>query len=131
MIYNEIEIHYVYEINYEIQDLAWKSFYGVRFESIKKGFIGECFLYDINSAYPYALTQLPDITDGKWLESTRINPKAALGFFHIRADISESIKIAPFPFRTKNKRIVYPCGKFETYVTLEELKAVFRNSRIK
>ncbi|MCV0411259.1 DNA polymerase [Nitrosopumilus sp.] len=131
LIFNDVEIALFTDIPYEIQDLAWKSFYGGRFELIQRGFIGECYIYDINSAYPYALTFLPDITDGKWIHSTRINPKASLGFFHIRAYVSDSVKISPFPFRTKNNRIIYPSGEFETFVTLEELKAVIGDSRIK
>lgn len=131
VIYNDIYIPRFNEIPYDIQELAWRSFCGGRFELIQRGFIGECYLYDINSAYPYALTFLPDITDGKWFESKKINPKSALGFFHIRANISDSVKIAPFPFRTKKNRIIYPTGEFETFVTLEELKAVQGDTRIK
>lgn len=131
LIFNDIEIALFTDIAYEIQDLAWKSFYGGRFELIQRGYIGECYIYDINSAYPYALTFLPDITDGKWFSSTRINPKASVGFFHIRAYVSDSVKISPFPFRIKNNRIIYPVGEFETFVTLEELKAVIGDSRIK
>nr|WP_280924480.1 DNA polymerase [Nitrosopumilus ureiphilus] len=131
LIYNDVDIPRFVDSAYEIQDLAWKSFYGGRFELIQRGFIGECYIYDINSAYPYALTFLPDITNGKWIHSTRINPKASIGFFHIRAFVSDQVKISPFPFRTKNNRIIYPSGEFETFVTLEELKAVVDDPRIK
>lgn len=131
LIYNKISIPLFGEILYDIQKLAWKSFYGGRFELIQRGFIGECYLYDINSAYPYALTFLPDITDGKWITTKKINPKSALGFFHIHAQVDYSVKIAPFPFRTVNNRIIYPCGEFETFVTLEELKAVTGDPKIK
>ena len=131
LIYNEIPIPFFIDTLYDIQKLAWESFYGGRFELIQRGFIGYCCLYDINSAYPYALTFLPDITDGKWTGSKKINPKAALGFFHIRAQVDYSVKIAPFPFRTRNNRIIYPVGEFETFVTLEELKAVTGDPKIK
>ena len=131
LIYNEIPIPFFNDTLYDIQKLAWESFYGGRFELIQRGFIGYCCLYDINSAYPYALTSLPDITDGKWIESRKINPKSALGFFHIRAQIDYSVKIAPFPFRTRNNRIIYPTGEFETFVTLEELKSVTGDPKIK
>ena len=64
---------------YEVQDLAWKSFYGGRFELIRRGFIGACWLYDINSAYPYALTTIPDTTRGQWITSERVEPNARMG----------------------------------------------------
>jgi hypothetical protein len=130
LINNGIEIPFFNDLPYEIQELAWKSFYGGRFELIQRGFIGECYLYDINSAYPFALTKLPDILNGNWISSKKIDPNAALGFFHIRAIIDDSVKISPFPFRTKKNLIIYPVGEFETYVTLEELKAVRNDERI-
>jgi hypothetical protein len=131
LIYNKIQVPFFNDLPYEIQNLAWKSFYGGRFELIQRGYIGECYLYDINSAYPYALTHLPDIMDGKWIQSRKINPNAALGFFYIRAQIDYTVRIAPFPFRTKNDRIIYPSGEFKTFVTLEELKAVGNDPKVR
>jgi arylsulfatase A-like enzyme len=33
--------------------VAFKSYFGGRFEILKRGFIGHAYLFDINSAYPY------------------------------------------------------------------------------
>jgi hypothetical protein len=122
---NGIGIPYFDDIPYDAQELAWKSFYGGRFELIRRGFIGECYLYDINSAYPYAFTRLPDLTRGRWISRTSVLPEAAVGFFHIAADVDAGgVKVAPFPFRTRQGRIVFPVGQFQTYVTLEEIKMV-------
>lgn len=131
LINNGIFVPKFNEIPYSVQELAWSSFYGGRFELIKRGFMGYCCLYDINSAYPYALTHLPDLTNGKWITSNTIHPKAKVGFFHIIADIDDTVKICPFPFRNKNKTMIYPSGKFETFVTLYELLTVQGDSRIK
>lgn len=109
-------------INYDIQDLAYSAYFGGRFEILKRGFIGYGALYDINSAYPHAIRHIPDLTDGKWIKSKSIHPDAKLGFFHIRANIPETKYVPPFPFRANN-RLAFPCGVFETYVTLDELKA--------
>lgn len=128
---NSIEIPLFNELEYGVQELARFSFYGGRFELIRRGFIGNCYLYDINSAYPYALTKIPDIRYGKWFESKKINPKSKLGFFFIEANISDKVKIAPFPFVKKNKTICYPSGKFRTYVTLDELLMVKNDPEIK
>ena len=131
LISNEIPIPFFNELPYSLQELARNSFYGGRFELIKRGFIGECYLYDLNSAYPYALTTLPDITKGRWFESKKIHPKAKLGFFFIEANISDKVKIAPFPFVKKNRTICYPSGKFRTHVTLDELLMVKDDPEIK
>ena len=54
---------------------------------------------------------LPDITDGVWLSNKhKIHPKAVLGFFYIQANISNVVRVAPFPFRRKDGMIIYPVG---------------------
>jgi len=130
LINNDIPIPLFNELQYPIQEIARNSFYGGRFELIKRGYIGECYLYDLNSAYPYSLTTLPDITDGRWFEAKRIHRKATLGFFFIEANVSDKVKIAPFPFVKKNKTICYPSGRFRTFVTLDELLMVKGDSNI-
>jgi len=88
---------------------------------IKRGYIGECYLYDINSAYPNALTTLPDITQGRWINQKEIHSKSKIGFFDVLVTINDDVKIAPFPFVKKNKTICYPSGNFRTFVTLDEI----------
>ncbi|MGY5148420.1 MAG: DNA polymerase [Candidatus Nitrosopumilus sp. bin_7KS] len=109
-------------IQYNIQDLAYRSYFGGRFEMLRRGFIGTAHLYDINSAYPYSITTIPDLSQGKWIRRKSINDNAKLGFFKILADIPDDKYIPPFPFRANNN-IVFPSGKFQTYVTLPELQA--------
>ncbi|MDH5431231.1 MAG: DNA polymerase [Nitrosopumilus sp.] len=109
-------------IPYLIQDLSFRSYFGGRFEMIKRGHVGESYLYDINSAYPHAIANLPDLNDGKWLKKKTMHKDAKLGFFKILCDIPDTKHIPPFPFRTNNN-IVFPTGKFITYCTLAELQA--------
>src|SRR3989344_3548436 len=122
LINNRIDIPKFNSIPYEIQDLAFKSYFGGRFEILKRGFIGTAYLYDINSAYPYALTKFPDLKNGRWIKQKSIHQDAKLGFFRICANIPDCKYVPPFPFR-KNHSIIFPSGKFETYVTLAELQA--------
>ncbi len=109
-------------IPYEIQDLAFRSYFGGRFEMIKRGFIGKAYLYDINSAYPYAIANLPDLNNGKWIKQKTIHTNAKLGFFKILCNIPDDKHIPPFAFRA-NQNIIFPSGKFITYCTLSELQA--------
>lgn len=124
LIANGLNIPYFHDIEYVIQKMARACFYGGRFEIHCKGFVGKGYDYDINSAYPYALTTIPDLTRGRWIDSPVLNPDARLGYFRIVAQVHSGIRIAPFPFRTKWGMIFYPFGKFETNVTLPELLAV-------
>lgn len=121
LINNGINIPKFDSIPYPVQDLAYRSYFGGRFEILKRGFIGKAFLYDINSAYPYALTKIPDITKGQWISSNKIQSDATLGFFKIQTNISDCKYIPPLPFRANNI-IIFPSGKFQTYCTLAELR---------
>ena len=121
LINNSIEIPKFNSIPYDIQKLAWSVVdHGGRFEITKRGFIGNVNLYDINSAYPYAITKIPDLNNGNWIKEKQIHQDAELGFFRIIADIPDEKHLAPFPFK-KGYRIFFPTGKFETIVTLQEL----------
>ena len=116
-----ILIPYFNDIPYKIQQFAKWSNFGARFEIYQRGHIGTAYLYDINSAYPFAMTKIPDLLDGKWINQKTINQNAEIGFFRIQADIPDFEMIPCFPFR-KNNMIIFPSGKFETYCTLSELK---------
>jgi len=122
LINHSIHIPKFTEIPYKVQDMAWKSYYGGRFEILKRGFIGEAHLYDINSAYPYALYKIPDLTKGKWIKRKSIHSDSKLGFFKIECDIPDCKYVPPFPFRNGG-RIIFPSGKFQTYCTQSELQA--------
>ena len=122
LINNGIHFPKFNSIPYSVQDLAFRSYFGGRFEMIKRGFIGKAFLYDINSAYPHSICNIPDLSNGKWVKRKSIHQDSKIGFFRILADIPDDKYIPPFPFRANNN-ILFPSGKFETYVTLDELKA--------
>lgn len=122
LINNKIQIPLFGEIPFEINEFAWRSYFGARFEILKRGFIGEAHLYDINSAYPYSLSIIPDITKGKWKKSKTLLDNAHLGFFKIQCDIPDCKYVPPFPFRT-NGKLIFPSGRFITYCTLAELRA--------
>ena len=108
LINNGIEFPTFDSIPYEIQELAYRSYYGGRFEMLKRGFVGSASLYDINSPYPDALRNIPDLSKGEWITSKTIHPKAKLGFFKIRANIPDCKYVPPFPFRIKNRWEIFP-----------------------
>jgi len=122
LINNKVPIPRFNELNFEIQDIAWRSYYGGRFEILKRGFIGQAYLYDINSAYPFAFANIPDITKGKWIKTKKILDNSLLGFFKIEAKIPDCKYVPPFPFKT-NDKLIFPSGNFITYCTLAELRA--------
>ena len=128
LINHGVDVPHFRDLPYKLQEFAWSSYFGGRFEIIQRGFIGEAWLYDINSAYPYALTQMPDIAKGSWRYGIKeIHKKAILGFFKIHVKYDDSQYLPAFAFSKislNGKKIVYPSGEFVTFATLEELKNV-------
>ena len=109
-------------IPYAVQELAWRSYFGGRFELLKRGYVGRAYLHDINSAYPHKIANLPDLSDGRWINDKSVHPDAKLGFFEIEANIPDTKRVAPFPFHV-HKAVLFPSGRFRTYVALDELRA--------
>ena len=128
LVNHNVEIPFFRDLPYDLQEFAFNSYFGGRFELIKRGFIGKAWLYDINSAYPYALSKMPDILKGSWRNGLRtIHEKAILGFFKIETKYDETEYLPSFAFRRithNNDLVCFPSGEFVTYATLEELKNV-------
>ena len=120
LINNGVNLPTFDSIPYAIQDLAYKAYFGGQFGILKRGYIDNASLYDINSAYPYAIAKLPDLTDGRWVSDLSIHPKAALGFFEIEMNVPDLKHVPPFPFRVAGT-VLFPNGWLRTYVTLAEL----------
>ncbi|GKS67413.1 hypothetical protein YTPLAS73_09600 [Nitrosarchaeum sp.] len=110
------------EIPEQAQELAWNAYAGGRIELVQRGYNKSCFIYDVNSAYPYALTLVPELTKGKWIQSKTIQKDVVIGFFKIKAKIPLAQHISPFPFKIRSK-LIYPVGEFITFVTLAELQS--------
>lgn len=122
LINNDVAFPTFASIPYAVQELAWRSYVGGRFELLRRGFIGRANLYDINSAYPHKIANLPDLSDGQWISTKTFHPEAQLGFFEIEANIPDTKRVAPFPFHVPGS-VLFPSGRFRTYVTLDELRA--------
>lgn len=90
-----------------LQAVAHRARYGGRFEMFKRGhFDGPVYRYDINSAYPYAMSLLPDMT-GAW-EQTPQWIENSFGIYQVCWTLPMDTNIGPLPFRTKQGEIYYP-----------------------
>jgi hypothetical protein len=113
-----------------VQELAYKAYFGGRFEIMAKGKLKDIYHYDIKSAYPYAMSLLPDFKKGKWVkikteQQFRDNRHKA-GFYQIRVNVKEK-DLAPFMFRDTNGAVSCPRGEFETQTTGYELDVALDN----
>lgn len=102
-----------------ILDIAYQCYYGGRFEVLKRGFFEKLYEYDINSAYPSTIVELPSLKYGKWIKVKEINPKETIGYYKCVFKIPKQY-ISPFPIRLKGGLIVFPSGTFATWITWYE-----------
>ncbi len=105
------------------QNCAHHAFFGGRIELIKQGYVKDqsLFVYDIASAYPTACVRLPSMRNGKWTHTgcrpiryvTECMP-SILSMFHVHWKFprmgkdGRPIPFFPFPYRTRQKLILFP-----------------------
>lgn len=96
----------------EMRDPIARAFFGGRFEHSQMGLFPDVWGYDISSAYPYQLYQLPCLKHGKWRHVTRMvraeieDAQAAL--VHYQFECAKQTSWAPFPHRSEDGSICYP-----------------------
>ena len=104
----------------EIQEIALKTYYGGRFELIKRGSFKEAFLYDINSQYPEFIKNLPSLKFGMWLSINYLPVKPCIAYFLATLVIPDDNLISTIP--VKHKGIVkFPNGYIRKWLTWYDL----------
>lgn len=89
------------------------SYYGGWFEIFCHGHIpGTAYEYDVNSAYPYAISLLPCLLHGTWTETVKPETEFALCEATITAD---SDILGSLPSRTEQNQIYRSYGTTGTY----------------
>lgn len=103
----------VYEVIPEYAaETAQKTYYGGWFEIFRHGIIpGETYEYDINSAYPYAIANLPCLLHGDWnvctSPSDAILQPGILRMVHTSVT-GTNLRIGTLPHRTPKAAIMRP-----------------------
>jgi hypothetical protein len=133
----------LYEEEPNVAAISQYGYAGGRFELCKPGHANQkVYQYDINSAYPYAISSLPNLREGEWrhiddpdLESLpsfsivrlRWNSRVADMDRPIASDSLQEIypRSIPFPFwrRTPKGTITYPSHGVHGWYWLPEAKA--------
>lgn len=102
-----------HEVPQVVNNAAQYAYAGGRFELFKAGHHdGKVYAYDIRSAYPSAIVDLPDLSNGHWSWNENPDPRnlARFGVYRIKF-VSRSImtpKPMPFFYRDKDDRVHFP-----------------------
>jgi len=103
-------------------EFAFHSYHGGRFEVTYRGNCGYCTGIDINSAYPYEIANLIDITRGQWRKTRKFTPDADIGFYAVGLQLPY-LWLSPLAYKIYGQTI-YPYGSWYCYITKEELEAI-------
>lgn len=110
-----------------VNNAAQYAYGGGRFEMFKVGRAGNpVYEYDINSAYPWAISHLPDLSRGSWEHILSPSEIARFGVYRVRFAVNPFDPIAnfhramPFLHRDPRGQISFPCVN-ETWVWSPEL----------
>jgi hypothetical protein len=106
---------------------AWDcAYYGGRFENMGIGTFENVFTYDINSAYPFALSQLPILTFGtRWKHQDKPALRdEQMSVYLVEWNASPKAPFGPFPWRDAQGRIFYPTNGLGWYWKPEVVAAL-------
>lgn len=93
----------------EIEQACQHAYFGGRFEQFKAGHhAGPVYVYDINSAYPHRIRNLPSLAGAEWIKTDKYDPEA-LGVWFCQAEGNgDYLSPQPLPWRDKTGSVGYP-----------------------
>lgn len=106
----------------EVVQIAYDTYYGGRFELLKRGTFEKMYNYDINSEYPEIIAKLPSLKYGLWLyhkNLEKLPKKECFGYFKAKVLIPDWNLISTIPIRKGTIR--FPNGIFEKWFTWYDL----------
>ena len=114
----------VQDIPTEVLNYAYQSYYGGRFELLQRGHFEKIYIYDIKSAYPAVMAEMPDFTRGSWVYTDELNPDYQHGFYQCQV-IAMNDVISPFMQKYWGLNC-YCNGRFNCYLTGYEIDYINR-----
>ena len=114
------------EPSYEISDFSERAYYGGRFEQFKIGNLNNVYEYDIRSAYPAAITLLPDLKDVTWRHESTVQTVNVYGLYCVSWDLPwRPWQVGPLPWRSDKGNVYYPLqGHKSWYWGIEVLNLI-------
>lgn len=114
----------VYQLDEPLARVFLQAYYGGRFEVLKRGLYENVKEYDLNSAYPSIMAQMPILTENYKVKHYEGWDYPLYGCYHVVIDIPEDCYYGPLPERLKTGLVVYPVGQYDTWVTYPELNFI-------
>lgn len=110
----------------QLYEALCTAYFGGRIEMVQFGtYHGDVYKYDIRSAYPAAMVELPDLSNGRWVlvERPTQNVMEQFGVVYCEWEWDINARLTPLPYRSKNGNIYFP-GKGRGWYHTVEVRAV-------
>lgn len=108
----------------DVLNYALRCYQGGRFETFKRGYFNNAYIYDIKSAYPCHNINIPDVGKGKWMFNDRYMKDSIISIFRCRFNIG-MMPIMPTKMQMHNNLLLYPYGKFDdAYLSKDEYELI-------
>lgn len=108
-----VTVKHLWDKHREVLEAACKAYSGGKFEVTTRG-KGTYYEYDINSAYPYEIANLVDISKLRVVSNKSYQPGATYGFLHLDIFLSG---VEPHPIAIKRGNVnIYPAGHYKRWV---------------
>ncbi|HEV2317309.1 MAG TPA: DNA polymerase [Thermoplasmata archaeon] len=93
----------------EVETAGRHAYIGGRIEVPVYGEIpGPLYRYDLNSAYPSAIVDLPNLTNGRWIQDKVYRADLPYSVYHISWKLPGGRPFYPFPWRSPEGGIFFP-----------------------
>lgn len=115
----------------DVADVAQRAYFGGDIRCLRVGTIeGPVQKFDLNSAYAWALSQMPSFTEGRWVNSAVPSPASPWGIHHVSWEVGVGRgnplqPLTPFPWRGADGLVCYPPsgqGWYWTPLIMEALR---------
>jgi hypothetical protein len=108
----------------DMQNASLQSYYGGRFEVMRRGTVKRVKMIDINSAYPAAHSEAIDPGSVTWNRCGKISPDKIIpqGVYSVTAETANG-NVMPLPFRRRDSIIIFPRGVIRNWYMGVELLA--------
>lgn len=100
-------------------NVGTQCYFGGRFETFQKGTFSNVYNYDINSAYPESIAQLPNPYNLIFVKD--YEPEGLWSMVKAEVWVPEDIPVGPLPYRNPDS-IIFPTGNWTAWFHWEELK---------
>lgn len=108
---------YMGETSPEIEYASQHAYFGGHFEQFQAGhYDGPVWLYDINSAYPYQISQLPNMAGAIWSPTDRFYGQPGVWLCSFEGEYGDYHPANPLPWRGRGGEVGFPTTNTAVWV---------------